>query len=136
MHALLNKRHKKSEILELIGHFCVGLSIFMKGIDKIEHEHVAVGIILLFAGLLVFAFSLNHEKVESRLGNIKYVIWGVEGVVMGLVGYSYYQDGTHLLHYAYFFVAIMYICVIPFHYYMQSSKKKDSSKQLSGPDTE
>jgi uncharacterized membrane protein HdeD (DUF308 family) len=123
--ALITK-HKKSELLELIGHLCVGLSIFMKGLDKLDHHHTVIGIALLFIGLLVIIFSINHKKIEPFLGHIKNVIWGIEGIVMAIIGYTYYLEGTHLLHYAYFLTSILFFCAIPLTYFMQ--KRKGSSK--------
>jgi hypothetical protein len=119
-----NVTNKKNKIFELIGHICVGLSIFIKGIDKIDHHHSFVGSILILAGLLVIVFSIKHKKIERYIGHIKYFILGIEGVVMALIGYSYYQDGSHLVHYAYYLTSVLFFIAIPVSYFLHESKKR------------
>ena len=128
------KKHLRNDKMEMIAHLCAGLSIFAKGIDKFEHHHTFVGFALVFTGLIAIVFSIYHKKIESTLGNIKYYIFGIEGVAMAFVGYSYYKDGSHLLHYAYYIVSILFFIAIPVVYYMhQSKKRKESSKaELDG----
>jgi len=79
-------KHQRNELMEMIAHLCVGLSIFMKGIDKFEHHHTLIGLMLVLAGLMVLAFSIYHKKIESTLGKIKYYIFGIESIVMALIG--------------------------------------------------
>ena len=122
-------KHQRNELMEMIAHLCVGLSIFMKGIDKFEHHHTLIGLMLVLAGLMVLAFSIYHKKIESTLGKIKYYIFGIESIAMALIGYSCYQNGSHLLHYAYYMVSIMFLIAIPVTYFLhESRKKKEASK--------
>lgn len=129
MSSQINK-HRRNELMEMIAHLCVGLSILMKGIDKAEH-HLFIGSILIIAGLLVFVFSIKHKTIEHRFGNIKYFVFGVESVVMSLIGYSYYQDGANLLPYAYFLVSVMFIAAILVTYFMHDSKAKKENRKIA-----
>lgn len=122
-------KHQRNELLEKIAHLCIGLSILAKGIDKFEHHHILIGLFLVLVGLLAFVFSIYHKKIEAFLGQIKYFILGMEGVATALAGYSYYQDGSHLLHYAYYLASIMSFIAIPVIYYLNKSQKK---KELLG----
>ena len=126
----VKEKHRRNEFFELIGHLCVGLSILMKGIDKVEH-HPFIGGVLIFAGLLVIVFSIKHNKIESKFGKIKYFVFGVESVVMALIGYSYYQDGSNLIHYAYFIVALMFIAAIPTTYFLHDSQAKKETQKIA-----
>jgi predicted MFS family arabinose efflux permease len=122
-------RHQRNELMETIAHLCVGLSIFMKGIDKFEHHHTLISLMLVLAGLMVIVFSIYNKKIESTLGQIKYYIFGIEGIVMALIGYSYFKDGYHLLHYAYYVVSVLFFIAIPVTYFLHKSrKKKEASK--------
>ncbi|MDP3582105.1 MAG: hypothetical protein Q8S39_09210 [Ignavibacteria bacterium] len=105
----------------------------MKGIDKVEH-HPFIGGVLIFAGLLVIVFSIKHNKIESKFGKIKYFVFGVESVVMALIGYSYYQDRSNLLHYAYFIVSLMFIAAIPISYFLHDSQSKKVSRKIVSPE--
>lgn len=123
-------KHQRNETMEMIAHLCVGLSILMKGIDKFEHHHTLIGLLLVLAALIAIVFSIYHKKIEFNLGHIKYYIFGIEGVAMAFVGYSYYQDGSHLLHYAYYLVSILFFIAIPVTYYVQKSRKRKESLKM------
>jgi hypothetical protein len=125
--ASIEMKQKRHEILELVGHICVGLSVFMKGIDKFEHHHVLIGWLLLILGLMILGFSAFNKKIEFILGRIKYFILGIEGFVMLFIGYSYYQDGSHLIHYAYYLTAILFFTAIPVIYFLH---KNEEAKKL------
>lgn len=126
---MLNKHHKNYK-MEMIAHLCVGLSILMKGIDKFEHNHFLVGSILVITGAVAFIFSIYNKKIESALGEIKYYIFGIEGIAMAFVGYSYYKDGSNLIHYAYFLVSILFFIAIPVVYYIHKLREKRESSQI------
>jgi hypothetical protein len=119
---------KRNEIMELIGHLCVGLSVLMKGIDKLEHpgkEFIAV--VLIIVGLAVIAFSVVHKKYEKRLGHIRPYILATEGIVMAFVGYSYMTDGSHTVHYAYFFTSVLFFWASYFCFRRKTAKKGANS---------
>ena len=121
-------KEKRNEIFEMIGHLCVGLSILMKGLDKIEHPgKELIAVILILLGLLVIVFSLLRKRFESILNHIKLYIFGAEGVVMALVGYSYMQEGTHTIHYAYFLTSILFFAAIYFYPKIKASNEKKQS---------
>lgn len=128
-------KHQRNETLEMIAHLCVGLSILMKGFDKFEHHHTLIGFILVLAALIAIVFSIYHKKIESNLGHIKYYIFGIEGIVMAFVGYSYYQDGSHLLHYACYIVSIIFFIAIPVTYNIQKSRKRKESLKMESSDS-
>jgi hypothetical protein len=116
-------KHKKNEILEMIAHLCVGLSIFMKGIDKLGHHGKELaGIFFLAASLAILAGTIFHKKYEQKLGSLKYLVFISESLVMAILGYVQMMDGTHLLHYFSFGVSALF--VIPIVLLWRQNKKK------------
>ena len=106
-------KQKKNEVMEMIAHLCVGLSILMKGIDKLDHHgKELVGIFFIAAAAGILIGSIFHKKYEQRLGSFKYFIFGTEMIVMALLGYVQMKDGSHLLYYFSFGVSVLFIIPI------------------------
>ncbi len=111
-----NKKEKRNKMLELIAHLCVGLSVLMKGIDKIEHPgKELVGALLIFIGIVILVGSFIHEKLEHIIGHFKLYIFGLESIVLILLGYSYMVGGSRLMFYFYYLAGLMFIAAIFIH---------------------
>jgi hypothetical membrane protein len=97
----------------------------MKGVDKLEHPgKELIAAVLILIGLLVIIFSLLHKRFESNLDHIKLYIFGAEGIVMALVGYSYMQEGTHTIHFAYYATSVLFFAAIYFYPKIKVAQEK------------
>lgn len=124
-------KHQRTELLETIAHICVGLSIFMKGIDKLEHHgKELVGIFFLVCGMAILAGSIYHKKYEQKFGALKYLIYATESLVMAVLGYVYMTDGSKLIHYFCFGVSVLFILPIIVLHRRNKSKKESVSAEL------
>ncbi len=102
-------KERRKEALEMIGHLCVGLSVFMKGIDKFDHPgNEFIAIVLIVIGIIIVFISFAHNKFRFLSNRVKRLVFVFEGIVMILVGYAYMKEGTHLVHYAYFVTAFLF----------------------------
>lgn len=120
-------------MLELIAHLCVGLSVLMKGIDKLEHPgKELIAAVLIISGIVVLVGSFAHKKIEPRIGKFKLYIFGIESLVMALLGYSYMMGGSRLMFYFYYLVAVLFIIVIFIHvmYVIPKEKREKVSQSL------
>lgn len=136
MSSQINK-HKRTELLEMIAHLSVGLSVLLKGVDKSEHpgkELYAASFILL--GVFVIAGTVLYKKLEPKIGHIKVYVLLVESFVMVLVGYLHWKEGSHLIHYFNFAVSVGFLVAI---YILIKKKHKIipiEISTLSGEETE
>ena len=120
-----SKKEKRNEMMEMIAHLCVGLSISMKGLDKLEHPGKEfIGLILILAGIVVLVGSFSHKKLEPWIGNFKLYIFGIESLVMGFLGYSYMVSGSRLMFYFYYLASFLFIIAMGIHIFYVIPKEK------------
>ena len=125
---------KRNAILEMIGHLCVGLSILMKGVDKFEHPgKELMASLLILAGVVVVAGSFLHKKLEPVIGNFKLYIFGIESLVLAILGYTYMIGGSRLMFYFYYLASALFIVAAMIHlFYVMPKEKKKKNLPVNG----
>jgi FtsH-binding integral membrane protein len=101
-----NKRGIKS-----LYHLIIGISLIIKGLDKIEHHHSVIGIIVLFIGLAIIGYYayINIRKKSNHILNI--AVHLCEGLALLLTSYIYFKDGKTYLPYVLLVAGVGFIIV-------------------------
>ena len=95
---------------EVIAHICTGITVLLKGIDKVENpDKLIFGAILIFIGSIILSVGVFHNTIEHKIKNIKSIVFLGEAIVMAIVGYIYYHDHKFLIQYACFIASIGFL---------------------------
>jgi hypothetical protein len=116
---------KKKEILEKISHFCVGLPLILKGVDKAEHfsQHPFTVIFLFCAGAFIILGAIFHRGIEKKIPNITAIFHGLEGTALILVGLILLEKSSRLPYFL-FFAGVLYLGIGAFGFFTDAAEKK------------
>ncbi len=95
---------------EVIAHVCTGVTIILKGIDKVENpDKLIFGVVLIFIGCIVLSVGIFHNTIDHKIGSAKSIVFLGEAIVMLIVGYIYYHDHKLLIQYACFVASVGFL---------------------------
>ena len=104
---------KRNELLETITHYLTAFVVLMKGFDKLTTPgKTGVGILFLGIDLFIFAGTIFHHKFERLLRHFKAYTFGLEAIVVFIIGYLLIKEGKTLIPYAYFFASVMFVVAL------------------------
>jgi hypothetical protein len=101
---------KRLMFLETMVHYMTAFIVILKGIDKVTIPGKAVyGIIFLAIGVLILLGTIFHHRAGKYLKHLKPMVFILEAIVIGLVGYLFLKEGKNYLQYLCFFAALMFV---------------------------
>ena len=115
---------KPKHILHSLSHFLIGLTLTIKGYDKLHH-HVLIGSILLIFGIIIliyFFYSLFKKHLNDTL---TLIIHWFEAIAALFTAYIFFKDGATYLPYLFLIASIGFFISIYVHY----RKHKSSNVQ-------
>lgn len=95
---------------EAITHTLTGITVALKGIDKIENiEKFWFGLILILIGLGILALGIFHHQIEHKIRNAKAIVFLAESFVLSLVGYLYLHEHKTYIQYVCFAASLGFL---------------------------
>jgi predicted MFS family arabinose efflux permease len=111
--------------LENMTHYLTAFVIIMKGLDKVAVPGKTwLGVVLLVFGVFIILGTIFHHKAHQMLKHFKALVFAIEAIVMGIVGYLYVKDEKQFIQYVCFGAAIMF--VVALIVYLSKAKVRDA----------
>ena len=108
-----NTKRKSVMFLESLTHYLTAFVVTLKGLDKIATPgKTGVAIFFLSAGVFILMGTIFHKKASASLKHFKGYIFGIEAVVMAIVGYLFLNDGKQFIQYVCFLASAMFIVAL------------------------
>lgn len=127
--SLISGHGRKKVMPEKIAHYCVGLPLILKGIDKAEHfrEHPSLVIFLFAAGAFIILGAAFEHKIERRIPNFPKLFHVAEGLALLAIGIALLEKSSRL-PYFFMFAGLAYLAVGIFEF-----ATKDEAKARLAP---
>ena len=101
--------------IKSIYHLIIGITLLLKGFDKIDHHHPLIGAIILFLGLAVigyYTYIIISKKSNHKL-NI--AVHFCEGLALLFTSYIYFEEGKTYLPYVLLAAGVGFIIIAIVH---------------------
>jgi len=123
--SLLSASSRRKIVPEKIAHFCVGLPLIMKGIDKAEHfqEHPFLVIFLFAAGAFIILGATFEHKIEQRIPNFAKLFHVAEGMALMAIGIALLEKSSRI-PYFFMFAGVVYLAIGIFEFVTNAETKK------------
>jgi drug/metabolite transporter (DMT)-like permease len=118
--------HSRRKIVpEKIAHFCVGLPLILKGIDKAEHfrEHPWLVIFLFAAGAFILLGAAFEHQIEKRIPNFARLFHVAEGLALIAIGVALLEKSSRI-PYFFMFAGVAYLAIGIFEFVTTAETKK------------
>lgn len=112
----------KSKLLS-IHHFLVGVILFTKGLDKIQHHHSVIGWTILLLGLVVLGYFVFLKLSKRPHPVLEMAVHFFESIALFLTSYIYFQEGKKFLPYVTLCAAIGFLVATFFHWRTRKDHK-------------
>src|SRR5262245_47972740 len=111
------EKEAKKILLERLAHFIAALTVFSKGISLLAMPgNSSAAFLLMFVSFLFLALIFLHGKIEQKIGTLKPVVFVLEALVIGIVGFLYWKEGKTYLPYVYLAVFCAYLLLAVFFF--------------------
>jgi len=95
---------------EAITHILTGVTVTLKGIDKIENpEKLWYGLILILIGVCILTIGVFHHQIEHKIRNAKVIVFLGEAIVLSIVGYLYLHEHKTYIQYVCFTASLGFL---------------------------
>lgn len=119
---------KRVAVLETIGHYLTAFVVLLKGFDKLGVPgKTAYAIILVAIGLIILTGTIFHHRFEKSPKHFKGVIFLLEALTMGIVGYLYAKDGKEFLPYVCYLASAIFVLAAVI--YFSKAKRKSAAPE-------
>jgi len=120
---------KRRIIPEKIAHYCVGLPLILKGIDKAEHfnEHPWLVIFLFVAGAFIILGAAFEHRIERWIPNFSKLFHVAEGLALVAIGVALLEKSSRI-PYFFMFAGVAYLAIGIFEFVT-----KDKAKERLAP---
>jgi hypothetical protein len=101
---------KRVAVLETVAHYLTAFVVLMKGFDKVTVPgKTPYAVILIVIGMIILFGTAFHHRFEKMLRHFKGIVFFLEAITLGIVGYLYVKEGKDFIQYICFAAAIMFV---------------------------
>jgi presenilin-like A22 family membrane protease len=112
--------------LRSIQHLITGIFLLLKGCDKVEHNYLLIGWVILGMGIAVVSYYLFLKMTNNNNSLLNMLVHLFEGIALLFTTYVFIKEGKTYLPYVTLLAGIGFLVAVVVHW-VKHNKKKQSS---------